>query len=99
MTDKFSGAELDTLIALVERGPLDPGDLPSKAGRTALLDRGYAVMVLVNGQDGFTAATYKGRDAYTAHFGTSLGGQADTVAEAKANRIAQRAISNSIRND
>lgn len=88
----FSGAEIDTLVALVEGGPLWPGDLPSKAGRADLVERGYAVMVVVAGQDGYTAATYAGRDAYCAHFGTSLGGDADTVAEAKANRLAKNLI-------
>lgn len=85
------GAEIDTLVALVETGPLWDGDVPSKSGRDDLIDKGYAVRVLVNGQDGHTAATYRGRDAYKQHFGTSLGGVADTVAEAKANRIAMRA--------
>lgn len=88
----MTGAEIDTLVALVEGGPLWPGDLPSKAGRADLLERGYAVMVVVAGQDGYTAATYAGRDAYCAHFGTSLGGEADTIAEAKASRTAQNVI-------
>lgn len=30
------GAELDTLVALVEQGPLWDGDLPSKTGRDCL---------------------------------------------------------------
>lgn len=88
----MTGAELDTLVALVERGPLWDGDVPSKAGRDALIDGGLAVRVMVNGNDGHTAATYAGRDAYKQHFGTALGGSADTVAEAKANRIARRAV-------
>ena len=37
------GAELDTLIALVEQGPLWDGDLPSKTGRDCLIERGLAV--------------------------------------------------------
>ena len=88
----MTGAEIDTLVALVERGPLWDGDLPSKVGRSDLRERGYAAMVVVNGQDGYTAATYAGRDAYKAHFGSALGGEADTIAEARANRAARNAI-------
>jgi len=84
----MKGAEIDTLIALVEHGPLWDGDVPSKSGRDDLIQKGFAARVLVKGDDGYTAATYRGRDAYKELFGTSLGGVADTVAEAKANRIA-----------
>jgi len=90
-----TGAEIDTLVALVERGPLWDGDVPSKVGRDSLIDAGLAVRVVVSGQDGYTAATYRGRDAYKEHFGTALGGVADTLAEAKASRIARRAIRSS----
>lgn len=88
----LTGAEIDTLAALVEHGPLWDGEVPSKSGRDDLIDRGFAVRVMVKGEDGHTAATYAGRDAYKHHFGTALGGEADTVAEAKANRLARRAI-------
>lgn len=40
MTGVFSGAETDVLLALYDRGPLDDGDIPSKAGRDSLIDRG-----------------------------------------------------------
>lgn len=82
----LTGAELDTLVALVERGPLDDGDVPSKSGRNSLLDRGLAVRVVVNGQDGYTAATYDGRDAYTQRYG------ADTMREAMQNRQDKRNV-------
>lgn len=88
----MTGAEIETLVALVEHGPLWDGDVPSKTGRDDLIGKGLAVRVLVKGEDGYTAATYRGRDAYKEHFGTSLGGVADTVAEAKANRIARAAM-------
>jgi len=88
----MTGAEIDTLVALVERGPLWDGDVPSKSGRNDLIDRGFATRVVVAGCDGYTAATYAGRDAYKRHFGTALGGDADTIAEAKANRLARNAI-------
>ena len=88
----LTGRTIDDLVALVESGPLWDGDVPSKAGRDELIQLGYAVRVVVKLEDGYTAATYAGRDAYTAHFGTALGGLADTMAEAKANRIARRAL-------
>ncbi|MCU1114361.1 hypothetical protein [Stenotrophomonas maltophilia] len=86
----LSGAALDTLIALVEEGPLWDGDLPSKRGRTELLDLGMAVCIVVKGQDGYQAATYAGRVAYCAHFGE------ERMADAKAARVAGRAITNAI---
>jgi hypothetical protein len=93
----MTGAELDTLVALVECGPLWDGDVPSKSGRDCLIDAGLAVRVVVAGQDDYTAATYAGRDAYRRLFGTALGGEADTIAEAKANRLAHRTIDNAAR--
>jgi len=89
-----SGAVLDTLIALVERGPLDDGDIPSKNGRSQLLQVNCAAKILVNGQDGFNAATYKGRELYCYYYGKS-----DTLKEAKAYRLARRAIRDMKRND
>ena len=87
----MTGAEKDTLIALVEQGPLWDGDVPSKRGRDALVERGLAVRVVVKGEDGWQAATYAGRDAYKALY-PGPDGAADTMAEAKVNRTTQRAI-------
>lgn len=53
----LTGAEKDTLIALVEQGPLWDGDVPSKQGRDSLVRRGLAVKVVVKGEDGWQAAT------------------------------------------
>ncbi len=64
----MTGSEIDTLVALVECGPLWDGDLPSKTGRDALIAQGLAVRVVVKGEDGWQAATYAGRDAYRALF-------------------------------
>lgn len=88
MTKEFTGAQIDTLIALVESGPLWDGDVPSKSGRNDLIDIGLAMRVIVKGEDGYTAATYAGRDAYTERYGNAA-----TIAEATANRKANRAIS------
>lgn len=92
----MTGAEKDTLIALVECGPLWDGDVPSKTGRDSLLKQGLAVRVVVKGEDGWQAATYAGRDAYKAmHPGPD--GPADTVNEAKVNRKMRRAINSASR--
>lgn len=61
---KLSSAALDTLRALLERGPLGDGDVPSKSGRDELLEIGAAEKIVVNGEDGYQAATYYGRDVY-----------------------------------
>jgi hypothetical protein len=92
----MSGAELDTLVALVERGPLWDGDVPSKSGRDSLIDSGLAVRVVVNGEDGWQAATYAGRDTYKAHF-CGPDGPADTIGEARVNRQMRRAINSASR--
>lgn len=92
----MTGAEKETLVALVERGPLWDGDLPSKQGRDALVRQGLAVRVVVKGEDGWQAATYAGRDAYKALF-PGADGPADTIREAAVNRQARRAISSAAR--
>lgn len=79
---------VDDLTALVESGPLWDGDVPSKLGRDYLIEHGLAVRVIVRGSDGYTAATYAGRDEYKRRFG-----EADTINEGKAFRIAGREIS------
>ena len=80
ITKDFSGAELDTLIALVERGPLFDGDVPSKTGRDTLLKMGFAIKTVVRGQTGYQAATMSGVEAYLRRY------NADTIAEAIVNR-------------
>lgn len=87
----MNGAELETLIALVERGPLWDGDVPSKSGRDALILQGLAARIVVRGEDGWQAATYAGREAYKAAF-PGPDGPADTIKEARINRLTQRAI-------
>lgn len=57
----------DTLCALVEQGPVWDGNIPSKSGRNALIERGYAVRVINNGEEGFTAATPTGMQLYINH--------------------------------
>lgn len=83
----MTGAEIDTLIALVENGPLWDGEVPSKSGRDILIQKGLAVRVVVQLQDGYTAATCAGRDAYKDRYGGE-----GTMKEAKAFRQALGAI-------
>ena len=54
----------DTLYGLFEQGPLYDGDVCSKQERDVLLDKGYCAKVVVKGQDGYNACTYKGRRLY-----------------------------------
>lgn len=91
-TTGLTGAEIDTLVALIEHGPLTDGCEPSKSGRNSLIERGLAVRIIRSLEDGWTAATYAGRDAYKEYFGTAMGGQADTMKEARASRLARRAL-------
>lgn len=93
----LTGSETDTLIALVEQGPLWDGDVPSKQGRDSLVQRGLAAKVVVKGEDGWQAATYAGRDAYKALYPGPDGGPADTINDAKVNRITRRAINSASR--
>jgi hypothetical protein len=71
----------DTLIAVVERGPLADGDIPSKRQREELITAGLCVRVIAGGEDGFTAATYDGAEAYCQMFETR------TLDEGRARRI------------
>jgi hypothetical protein len=82
-----TGRMLDTLVALVEQGPVWAGDVPSKIGRDELIALGLAFPTLVKGEDGYTGITYRGRNLYCYYFGKS-----DTVREAKAYRLARRAM-------
>jgi len=84
---RYRGAAIDTLVALVERGPLEDGDVPSKTGRNVLCELGLASKIIVKGQDGYQAATYEGREAYCEYFG-----QSDYINEATAFRKAKVAI-------
>lgn len=50
----------DTIIGLYRDGPLRDGDVPSKQERDWLLAKGLADKVVVKGEDGYQALTYKG---------------------------------------
>lgn len=61
---EMNSAERDTLIGAFRQGPLYDGEVPSKSGRDALLSDGFIAKVIVKGEDGFNACTYKGLRAY-----------------------------------
>lgn len=56
----MDGGERNCLYAAYRNGPLFDGDVPSKAGRNSLLEKGYMAKVVVKGEDGFNACTHKG---------------------------------------
>lgn len=60
----MDGAERDCIRAGYKHGPLFDGDVPSKSGRDRLLDKGYMAKVVVKGEDGYNACTYKGAWAH-----------------------------------
>lgn len=82
----LTGGEFDTLIALIENGPLEDGDVPSKSGRDGLLDKGFAVKMIKDGQDGYQAASYAGADYYKRYYGKR------TLREAIAYRHGMRSL-------
>ena len=77
----LTGAEIDTLVAMVERGPLQAGGLPSKAGRDGLLALGFAAEVVIDKDYWYYAATPKGLEWYLDRY------KADNIRDARDNRI------------
>lgn len=61
---EMGSGERDCIIASFEHGPLDDGDVPSKSARSSLVERGYMSKVVVKGEEGYNACTYKGAKAY-----------------------------------
>jgi hypothetical protein len=61
---EMDSGERDTIRAAFRIGPLDDGDVPSKVSRDALLAKGMIAKVVVRGQYGFNACTYRGAFAY-----------------------------------
>jgi hypothetical protein len=63
-TDVLAGGWAETIITLIERGPVDDGDIPSKVARDELVSRGFAARVIVNQKEAGNVATYAGRELY-----------------------------------
>jgi hypothetical protein len=59
----MTSAERETLQCAYKSGPLWDGDVPCKSARTQLVIDGLMAKVVVKGQDGFNACTYKGQSA------------------------------------
>jgi len=64
--EKLSDGWKDTLIALVERGPLFDGDVPSKSSRDSLMEHDFATRVVASNGESYwsNAATEKGVALY-----------------------------------
>lgn len=62
---------LDTLVGLVEEGPLWSEDVPSKLSCDALIAVGLAFNTVVRMQKGYIAASSLGADVYMHYFGQS----------------------------
>lgn len=82
----LTGAEIDTLVALVERGPLTAGNIPSKVGRDGLITARLAAQVVIDKRDQHYAATQAGLEWYLNHFG------AGNIADARTNRIMRQQL-------
>lgn len=56
----LNAGERDTLICLVEQGPVWDGDVPSKSARDSLLEMGLAHKAVAQGAQGYQVANYRG---------------------------------------
>jgi hypothetical protein len=63
-TSKLPSGWAGTIILLVENGPIDDGDFPSKSARNEMIRQGFAAKVIFHQQEAGTAATYLGRELY-----------------------------------
>lgn len=61
---QLTGAEIDTLNAAFNHGPLFDGDVPSKSGRDSLMELGLLARVVVKGECSYNACTNKGAWVY-----------------------------------
>lgn len=71
INNQRAGYIVDAFQQALRAGPLADGDLLSKAGRDFLLEEGLMTKILVNGEQGYQALTYKAFDLkriyYIAH--------------------------------
>lgn len=80
----LGGGAIDTLVALIEFGPRESGNIPSKVGLSELIGCACAVQIVAANGEYVYAATMAGSDAYVALFGGA------TLREAKQRRQADR---------
>lgn len=64
MAQEMPHAEREVLLCAYKHGPLYDGDVPSKSGRDALMEKKLIAKVVVKGEDGYNACTYRGRDVH-----------------------------------
>jgi hypothetical protein len=62
----MSAAQREQLAQLVHQGPIYDGDVVSKNARDDLIEWGLASRACVKGQQGYTAANYRGWDVLRA---------------------------------
>lgn len=89
-SENKDGFCLDSLIAIVEQGPVWIGSVPSKSGTYDLIDHGLAIRTVLGGEEGFIAATMAGVEKYKNYY------EGSTLSEAKANRIVKRTMSDAL---
>lgn len=58
----LGAGHFEVLRCCHNQGPVRDGDIPSKAHRDDLLECGAIAKVVVRGEDGFNACTYRGRE-------------------------------------
>ena len=61
---EINAGEKDTIQAVFRNGPLFDGDMPSKSARDDLVNSGFMAKVVMRGEEGFNACTYKGAELY-----------------------------------
>lgn len=61
---RMDAGERDCICLSFEKGPVDDGDVPSKSSRDTLVEEGFMAKVVVKGEEGYNACTYKGAMAY-----------------------------------
>ena len=83
-TDVLEPGWVETIVLLVEKGPIDDGDFPSKVARNSLIEHGYAQYVVIKGMQAGCVATYKGGYLYCQLF-DKYPGLGEAIAFHKAN--------------
>ena len=62
--DLFSQEQSDMICDCYQRGPIHDGDLTSAVARDLLVRGGYLSRVVMRGDEGYNACTYRGASAY-----------------------------------
>lgn len=92
-TDVLEPGWVEVIILLVEEGPVEDGDFPSKVARDSLIAHGYAQYVVLKNMQAGCVATYKGGYLYCQLF-DKYPGLAEAIAFHKANPYFLRELFN-----